>query len=60
LPAARDDIRFSYEILAVANPWGIVHWHGCYTRVDGATRLELDGILLVSLDDEGRCRDFRE
>jgi hypothetical protein len=28
--------------------------------VDGETRLELDGILLVALDDEGRCRDFRE
>jgi hypothetical protein len=60
LPGARDDIRFSYEILAVADPLGIVHWHGSYTRIDGATRLELDGVLLVSLDDDGRCRDFRE
>ena len=60
LPAARDDIRFSYEILAVSARWGIVHWHGSYTRLDGATHVELDGILLVALDDEGRCRDFHE
>lgn len=44
----------------MAEPWGIAHWHGSYTPVDRETRLELDGILLVSLDDEGRCRDFRE
>ena len=60
LPEARQGIRFSYEILAVTEPWGIAHWHGSYTPVDRAMRLELDGILLVSLDDEGRCRDFRE
>jgi hypothetical protein len=28
--------------------------------VDRKTRVELDGILLVSLDEDGRCRDFRE
>ena len=60
LPEARGDIRFTFEILAVTEQWGIAHWHGSYTRVDGTTRLELDGILLVSLADDGRCRDFRE
>jgi ketosteroid isomerase-like protein len=60
LPKARGDIRFSFEILAVTEQWGIAHWHGSYTRVDGTTRLELDGILLVSLADDGRCREFRE
>jgi ketosteroid isomerase-like protein len=60
LPRARDDIRFAFEILAVTEQWGIAHWHGCYTRVDGTARLELDGILLVSLADDGRCREFRE
>jgi hypothetical protein len=38
----------------------IARWHGSYTPVEGETRVELDGILLVSLDDEGHCRDFRE
>jgi SnoaL-like domain len=60
LPAAREDIRFAYDILAVTELWGIAHWHGSYTYVEGATRLELDGILLVSLDHQGRCKDFRE
>lgn len=60
LPKARDDIRFSYEILAVTEPWGIARWHGSYTPVDRETQLEFDGILLVSLDEEGRCQEFRE
>jgi hypothetical protein len=60
LPQAREDIRFTYDVLAVTESWGIAHWHGAYTPVDRATRLELDGILLVSLDDEERCREFRE
>jgi SnoaL-like domain len=60
LPPARSDIRFAYEMLAVTDQWGIAHWHGSYTPIDRATRLELDGILLVSLDDDGRCEDFRE
>jgi SnoaL-like domain len=60
LPPARSDIRFAYELLAVTEQWGMAHWHGSYTPVDRATPLELDGILLVSLDDDGRCEDFRE
>jgi ketosteroid isomerase-like protein len=60
LPKAREDIRFTYEILAVTQPWGIANWHGFYTQADRETHIELDGILLISLDDEGRCQDFRE
>jgi hypothetical protein len=60
LPRAREDISFTYEILAVTEPWGLAHWHGSYTPVDREVRLELDGILQVSLDADGRCRDFRE
>ena len=60
LPKARNDIHFGYEILAMSGPLGIARWHGSYTPVDRETHLELDGILLVSLDEEDRCRDFRE
>ena len=60
LPIARDDIEFTHEILAVAEPWGVARWHGSYTRADDQIRVEIDGILLVELDEEGRCGDFRE
>jgi ketosteroid isomerase-like protein len=60
LPRAREDISFDYEILAVTESFGIARWHGSYTPVESGEHLELDGILLLSLDDEGRCRDFQE
>jgi hypothetical protein len=60
LPRARQDISFGYEILAVTERWGIARWRGAYTPVDRETQVELDGILLLSLDAEDRCRDFRE
>jgi SnoaL-like domain len=60
LPPAREDISFGYEILAVTDSGGIANWRGSYTRADVDERIEVDGILLISLDSERRCRDFRE
>jgi ketosteroid isomerase-like protein len=60
LPPALSDIGFTYEILAVTESGDIVHWRGSYTRADRDARVEVDGILSISLDGEGRCRDFRE
>jgi len=60
LPKARRTSAFSYEILAQTEFWGIARWQGAYTPADREMQLELDGILLLSLDHEGRCRDFRE
>ena len=60
LPRAREDIRFIYEILAAVEPWGIAHWRGSYTLVEPEMRVEIDGILLIALDGEGACREFRE
>jgi hypothetical protein len=33
---------------------------GSYTSADREAPLEFDGILLVELDEDGRCRDFHE
>lgn len=60
LPSAKQDIKFSYEILAVTEERCIAHWQGSYTEAEHDARVELDGILMISLDDEGLCRDFRE
>lgn len=60
LPRAREDIEFTYEILAATESWGIAHWRGSYTLVEPEMRVEIDGILLIALDAEGACRDFRE
>ena len=51
LPNARQDISFGYEVLTVTQPWGIARWRGSYTADERDTRVELDGMLLISLDD---------
>jgi ketosteroid isomerase-like protein len=60
LPKAREDISFTSEILASTEVGGIAHWHGSYSREEDGGHVELDGILVISLDDEGMCREFRE
>jgi hypothetical protein len=60
-PDAQRDVRWSYEPLAVGGDLGVAHWrvsfapHGALDR-----RVELDGILVLTFDDGGRCTEHRE
>ncbi len=60
-PEAQRDIRWTYEPLAVEGDRGIAHWQVSFAP-EGATdrRTELDGILVVTFDGDGRCTDHRE
>jgi SnoaL-like domain len=60
LPAARPGIRFVYEVVVATDDGGVARWRGSYTRASDGVLVELDGILLVTLDDDGRCREFQE
>ncbi len=53
------NVRFAFEILAIEGATGIAHWHTHLERASGH-RVELDGTLLAELDDNLRCRLFRE
>jgi uncharacterized protein (TIGR02246 family) len=54
-------IQFDYEILAVtAEQHGIARWWASFVRVPPGLETKLDGIFLISLDSEGRCRSLRE
>lgn len=54
------DVRFSSEVLAVTEDSGIAHWSVSFTRLSSDTTVELDGIFLVELNDDGLCTEFRE
>jgi hypothetical protein len=54
------DIRFGYEILAVTAERGIARWWATLVIVPPGLQTELDGIFLISLDDEGRCKSLQE
>ena len=57
---AQEHIRFSYEVLAVAEDSAIVHWWASFVRVQSRAHVTLDGIFLLTFDTEGRCRELRE
>jgi len=54
------DIQFGYEVLAVTPEVGIARWWASFIRVPPGLQTKLDGIFLITLDGDGRCRLLRE
>lgn len=54
------DIQFGYEVLAVTQGTGIARWWASFVIVPQELQTKLDGIFLITLDGEGRCRSLRE
>ncbi len=57
---SQEQIRFRYEILAIANENGTAHWWASLTRQPERTRVKLDGIFVITLNGERRCTTLRE
>jgi hypothetical protein len=56
----QQDIRFGYEILAVTQDIGIARWWASFLIVPQRLQTKLDGIFLITLSADGRCRSLRE
>jgi hypothetical protein len=54
------DIEFGYEVLAVSAEMGIARWWASFVIVPQGLQTKLDGIFVIDLDAEGRCRSLRE
>lgn len=54
------DIQFGCEVLAVTQETSIARWWASFLIVPQALQTKLDGIFLISLDADGRCRSLRE
>jgi hypothetical protein len=55
-----ESIRFGHEIL-VANPeLNIARWSASFVIVPQGLQTQLDGIFLISLDEEGLCKSLQE
>jgi len=57
--SGQDNVRFGHESLAITpDARGIARW---WVSMDvPGEGVELEGIFLVTLDEDGRCTDFRE
>jgi hypothetical protein len=55
-----ENIRFGYEILVAKAELNIARWSASFVIVPQGLQTQLDGIFLISLDEEDRCRSLRE
>jgi hypothetical protein len=53
-------IVFEHKPLVTPDGRGVAWWTVTYDVPDSGTRVQDEGIFLVALDDDGRCREFRE
>lgn len=54
------DKESTYEILTVKDNVGIARWQSNFTDITSGKRLALDCVFLVTFDDNGLCKVFRE
>jgi SnoaL-like domain len=60
-PEEQREVRFEATPLAVTGVGGVAHWAVSYRRAaDPEPVHEMDGILVLRFDDEGRCTEHRE
>ena len=60
-PENQQELTFGHEPLSVEGDTGIAHWNMTWvTGTSDKARAELDGILVLRFDSEGRCSDHRE
>ncbi len=55
-----ESVRFGYEILVASPELNIARWWASFVIVPQGLRTKLDGIFLISLDEEGRCKSLCE
>jgi len=55
-----ENIEFDFEIVTVTPENGIARWWASFVRVPPGRETKLNGIFLIALDRDGRCRSLRE
>ena len=55
-----ENIKFAYEILAVNPARNIARWSASFLIIPQRLPTKLDGVFLISLDDQGRCKSLQE
>jgi hypothetical protein len=56
----QEQISFHSEILGVTQDTGFAHWWVTFVRTPSKTRVGLDGICAICLNDEHKCYALRE
>jgi ketosteroid isomerase-like protein len=54
------DVEFKSSIVAVTGRTAITRWSARLTAASSGTRIDLDGVFILSFDDGGLCKELRE
>jgi ketosteroid isomerase-like protein len=54
------DIRFTFDVFAVAGSIGMATWRADFTRVPDQFKVRIEGVLAAEFAAPGKCRIFRE
>jgi hypothetical protein len=55
-----ENVQFGYEILVASRELNIARWSASFVIVPQGLKTKLDGIFVISLDEQGRCTSLRE
>lgn len=58
--ANQRDVRFTHEVMAVAESRGIARWWSEFTRTSSGAAVRLDGVFVLEFGEDGLCRSLRE
>lgn len=56
----QSDVRFSFDVFAVAGTTGMASWSASFSVTPEGGRVELKGVLRAEFASPGQCRVFRE
>lgn len=54
------DVRFTFDVFAVAGPAGMATWRADFLRQPSQFKVRIEGVLLAEFAAPGQCRVFRE
>ena len=60
VPIFQMNIHFNYDLISVQDNKGYAHCYGSFERFDNGSKIEMDGIFEIELNDEGRCKKLNQ
>ena len=58
--ADQRNVDFKSQVVAVNGQTGVARWSASLTSASSGTRVELDGVFVLTFDDSGLCSELRE
>ena len=58
--ADQRDVDFKWQLISVTGPTAVARWSASLKSASSGTRVELDGVFILTFDGSGLCSELRE